>query len=412
MRKYYSYLISISKKKLRFVIALSVIVFNLSCVEPYEGDFGSFEDVLVVNAIITNELKRQEVTLTRSYRFEEEEPPFETDAEVSITTSNGNQYNFEETQQGVYKSIEPFAAELQSNYILNITTSSGRTYRSTPMELPVANTTIDDVFAERIINDNGEEGITINIDSFDSSGSSKFYRHDFIETFKIIAPFWSPFDAVFVIEGFETFEIPVILREQEEQICYSTNNASTINVVSTQALVEDRLDDYSVRFVNRDNYILSHRYSILVKQYVLSPETFAYYDTLKGLSQSSTTVFSEDQPGFLAGNIISLTDPDENIAGYFEVSTVAEQRLFFSYEDFFPGEELPPYVISCVLQKPSTAGNFGERDLVNIIREESMRFFDYNTNPQPGEGPYIMVIPQCGDCTTLGSNIVPDFWVE
>ena len=30
----------------------------------------------------------------------------------------------------------------------------------------------------------------------------------------------------------------------------------------------------------------------------------------------------------------------------------------------------------------------------------------------PGGGPHVMVIPECGDCTTIGTNVVPDFWIE
>ncbi|MFP4847159.1 DUF4249 domain-containing protein [Winogradskyella sp. PE311] len=412
MKRINNVFISINNYLFGIVMIFGILICNQSCIEPYEGAVDSFEDVLVINAIVTNELKRQEIYLTRSYRFEDEEPPLETGATVSIRTDDGFDFGFEETEPGVYKSIQAFAAQLDKAYTLHIMTESGREYASRPMELPVASTSIDDMAANRIINDDGEEGISIDINSFDPTGSSKYYRHDFIETFKIIAPLWSPFDAVFEIEGLNEYSIPVILREQEERTCYGTNKSTAINVFSTLALAEDRLQNYSVRFINRDDYILTYRYSILVRQYVQSPETFAYYDILKGLTQSSTTVFSEDQPGFLAGNVTSVTNPNENVAGFFEVSTVAEERLFFSWDDFFPGEDLPPHIIQCLFQKPSSSGTIGTRNLVNIIRENKMRFYDFNTNPQPGEGEYIMVLPECGDCTTLGSNIIPDFWIE
>ncbi|WP_411896035.1 DUF4249 domain-containing protein [Winogradskyella sp. A2] len=401
-----------NQKGIKILLLFIFVNINYTCVEPFEGSVDSFEDVLVVNAIVTNYVKRQEVNLSRSYRFEEDEPPIETDALVSISTNNGNQYAFEEIEPGVYKSIDSFGAELGTEYTLNIETSDGHMYSSKPMQLPVASTNMDDISVERVFNNEGEEGIAINVDSFDANGTSKYYRHDYVETFKIIAPLWSPYDAVFVIEGINQYEIPVILREQEERVCYGTNKSSSISVLSTQGLVEDRLEDYNVRFINRDDYVLTYRYSILVRQYVLAPETFSYYDTLKGLIQSSTTLFSEDQPGFLAGNVFSLTDEEENVAGYFEVSAIDEQRLFFNWEDYFPGEELPPHIIPCSFFKPSSSGSFGERDLVNIIRQGTMRFYDFNTNPQPGEGEYIMVLPECGDCTTLGSNNVPDFWIE
>jgi hypothetical protein len=266
----------------------------------------------------------------------------------------------------------------------------------------VQNTSIDNLYAERTTNNDGIEGMGIFVDSFDPSGDSNYYRHEFIETFKIIAPFWSPFDIVVISEGVSTFVLSIILREREERICYGTNPSKNIQVASTLALSEDRLSNYNVRFIDRDNYILTHRYSILVRQYVQSPEAFSYYETLRGLSQTSGNVFSEDQPGFLAGNIFSLEDPNENIAGFFEVATVDEKRIFFDYEDFFPNEEDPPYISDCEPFTSSTEGTLGERDLLNLIYDDAVRHY----------APGLVVRKECGDCTVLGSNVIPDFWIE
>ena len=192
------------------------------------------------------------------------------------------------------------------------------------------------------------------------------------------------------------------MREREERICYGTNPSKSIQVASTLALSEDRLSKYNVRFIERDDYILTYRYSVLVRQYVQSPEAFSFYETLRGLSQSAGNVFSEDQPGFLAGNIFSLDNSRENIAGFFEVATVAEKRIFFDYENFFPNEEPPPYIADCVPFSPSTEGGLGERDLLNLIYADAVRYY----------APGLVVQKRCGDCTVLGSNVVPDFWIE
>ena len=394
------------------ILGLFVMVLYYSCVEPYQGSVGSYEDVLVVNALITNENKRQEVSLTHSYRFEESGPQAENNAQVTVVSSDGDEFHFEETKPGIYLSIQPFAAQMDKDYSLLITTSNGKSYASKTMQLPVNSTHIDNVYAKRMTNSDGVEGMGIFVESFDPSGQSKYYRHDYIETYKIIAPYWSPYDVVLIGEGELIDYYNVILREQEERVCYGTNKAKSIILKSTVGLNEDRLKDYNVRFINRDNYMLTYRYSILVRQYVQSPEAFSYYETLKGLSQTSDNIFSEDQPGFLAGNIYPIDNSNEHVAGYFEVATVDEKRLFFNYEDFFPGEELPPYETGCFTIAPNSTGRIGERDLSILIKTGTVRFYDFNYNPGPNEGEFLLVSEQCGDCTTLGSNIVPDFWVE
>ena len=397
------------------MLLLTLCLFVITaCVEPFEGvDFiEDFENVLVVNATITNEEKKQEVVLTRSFRFDQDEAPGEEDAIVTVSSSNGELYSFDETTNGTYISSEIFAAKMNQTYTLEITTKNGSSYRSEPMGLPIADTTIDNLYAERTINEDGEEGMAILIDSFDPSGTSRLYRHEFLETYKVIAPFWSPFDAVVIIEGINTFEISAILREQEERVCYATDREKNIIINSTLGLSEDRLDRYAVRFIRRDNFILSYRYSILVRQYVQSPEAFSFYETLQGLSQTSGNVFSEDQPGFLQGNIIGVDDPTENVAGFFDVAAVAEKRIFFDYEDFFPNEELPPYFADCVVTAPPTTGSRGQRELLNLIYDDKIRFYDFNFGTIPGGGPFLVVRKDCGDCTQIGSNKIPEFWVE
>lgn len=397
-------------KKLIFFFMVSV----LSCVEPFEeSNFEErFEDVLVVSATITNEFKNQKVILTRSFRFDEDEAPKELNADVVVTDDLGQDFVFEQTFEGDYASIDPFKAELGRKYVLNIITENGDTYVSDEMELTVSNTTIDNLYAQRVVNNNQQDGIAIYIDSYDPTGNSRYYRHEFIETFKIIAPYWSPYDAVVISEGFRTFEIAAILREQEERVCYGENLSKNVLVNSTVGLSEDRLEQYNIRFIDRDNYILSYRYSILARQYVISQESFSYYETLSGLSQNSNNVFSEDQPGFLPGNVRSLSNPNENVVGFFDVAAVDERRIFFNYEDFFPNEELPRYAVGCSLFAPSTIGGIGDRDLLNIIYDDAMRFYDFNNGQIPGGGPFLMVPNECGDCTTLGSNDIPEFWTE
>ncbi len=380
------------------LVGVAVLFLLFGCTEPFQGEVAGLEEILVVNALITNENKQQEVRLTRPYRFGEDAPIAEENATVGIDDGT-QQFGFEEVEPGKYVSNVPFAAETGKSYSLLITTENGRSYRSATMQLPVSNTTIDNLYAERTTNDQGDQGMGIFVDTFDPSGASKYYRYEYQETFKIIAPFWSPQDVVFVIQLSTGPAFDVIRREREERICYGSDREKVINVVNTLNLGEDRLTAYNVRFIDRNNYILTHRYSISVRQYVQTPEAFSYYETLKGLSQSSTTVFSEDQPGFLAGNIFSLENENENVAGFFEVAAVAEKRIFFNWEDFFPGEELPPYFQNCLPTAQS-----GE-DLKTSVQRETRVFFDNN-------GGIRTVARACGDCTALGSNKVPEFWVE
>ena len=377
-----------------------------ACVEPFEPETVTFESALVVEATITDELKTQEIFLTRTFAFEDDGPDAETNASVEVEDDLGNTFVFVESDPGIYRSVTDFSAEDGRNYTLRITTSNGRSYSSDAMDLP-ASTQLDSIYAERIINADGEEGIGIFADSFSSSGNVQNYRYAYEETFRIIAPDWNPQMLVGDPEGgCEMFVVP---RELDEQICYRTDVSTNIIQLQTNNFEEDRVSRFLVRFLNRNNYIISHRYTILVKQLIQSDASYTFYETLNDFS-GSESLFSETQPGFLEGNMSSDQDEEEKVLGYFDVATVDERRIFFNYEDFFDGERLPPYVNPCNSSAPIIANEAG-CVLRPIVESNEVRYLRENV-PALNEGPFRIVPRVCGDCTVLGSTEVPEFWVE
>ena len=177
------------------VNALSIV----GCVEPFEATSEILSDTsmvgaLVVEANITDVETAQRIFLSRMQRVEsdstvnvEEErlfntnapfvierglqPDFERGAEVEIRVNNGTVYRFEETEEGTYESVTSFRAVPNASYQLFVSTSNGEEYSSAPMQLPETST-IDNVYAERMVSDAGLDGVGIFVDtSFESDGS-------------------------------------------------------------------------------------------------------------------------------------------------------------------------------------------------------------------------------------------------
>ena len=99
-----------------------LLVIYTSCTEEIDFKTESFESALVIEATITNELKQQEVLLSRTFQFEENGPNPETNAEISILSVNG-EILFQEIEDGKYVSENEFKAQNNSKYTLKITTS-------------------------------------------------------------------------------------------------------------------------------------------------------------------------------------------------------------------------------------------------------------------------------------------------
>ncbi|WP_136465696.1 DUF4249 domain-containing protein [Flagellimonas onchidii] len=391
------------KKKLAI---LAILVFG-GCIEPFEATFVDFESALVIEATI-NELKQQRIMLTRTYMFEEDGPAPVTNASVSIVDTDGNTYSFGHVQNGIYLSNQPFAAQLGRSYELSVV-SEGKNYGSNSVEFSQG-TEIEQVTAERITNDDGVDGMAILVNSFDPAGNSKNYRYEYEETYRVIAPKWYPTMLIGDPEPNSGCNVLKVPNNINEQVCYPTDLSNTIILTSTDDLVEDRVSNFMVRFVPRNNYIISHRYSILVRQYIQSNEAYTFFERLDELS-SSESLLSQIQPGFLQGNVFSRDDSRERVLGFFDVSSVSEQRIFFNYDDFYHGESLPPYVDPCKESAPVIA-NMGGCVLRPIIEVRAGVYVGDNGSEDPNEGPYRITTRVCGDCSALGPSEIPDFWME
>jgi len=423
-------------KKIKiYILLLGLGILIASCVEEIDlVTETDFESALVVEATITDQVKFQTVRLTRTYRLEEEGPNIESGALIKVVSNCGENYEFTEGSNGVYTSNVEFAAQSNCDYHLEIATQDGRQYSSSNEQLP-QDTQIDELYAVRDFNENGDEGVSIYVDTADPTGNSKFYRYEYVETYKIIAPQYSPLELVvlnddfiyppefiFMFDNIEEvidFFFDIVLREEQEQVCYNTVASNTLILASTTDLVEDALDQFRIRFLGRDNTIISHRYSILVTQYVQSQEAHTYYTALNELAENES-ILSETQPGFLQGNMVSLSNANEKVVGFFEVSSSDTQRIYFNYADLFPGEIIPPYYLSCdyigspTLLEEDFFHNITNSPVIDALNAGFI-FYQFNDNNEGSPfavTPFDMVFRECGDCTVYGDNQVPEWWEE
>ena len=362
---------------------------------------------MVVEATITDENKLQEVLLSRAFPLDTMGIYGESGAMVQITDSEGATFDFTHQGDGRYVSNASFAARNGIGYQLKIITTDGKEYMSEE-EIAPAPTQIDSLYAERDFKDgDANEGIFIYVDSFDPSGESKYYRYEYEETYKIIAPYWAEKD-FFMIEGQPLSPPEILPRTVINQTCYNTISSIDIIQNSTEELDQNKVTKFPVKFIDRGDFKITYRYSVLVRQFAQTQSAYQYYKTLEKLN-GSESVFSQFQNGFLEGNLYSNQNVNEKVVGYFQVSSVSEKRLFFNYEDFFLGEARPKYAIQCPILNASPSLINGVYDLAWIDD------YDPVANPLnfwPEPNPWIAVPRPCSDCRALGSIVIPEFWVE
>ena len=365
----------------------------LSCIEEIPIESEGFEEALVIEGTITNEVKQHEIKLSQVFAIDSTGPKPLLGARVSLT--GDREYIFDEAEPGLYISRDSFAAQPAIEYELNIL-SNNKEYKSQSMQLP-GNSKIGELQANKIDYD-GENGVAITLNNQNLNPNANYYRYEYVETFKFNSNYAKVKDLI-IVNG-EPVEVP---KQKEEYTCYKTNKSQEIILANTNSLSEDTVNNLLVKFISSDSPSLSNRYSILVKQYVISREAYTYYEILKELS-GLDNVFTQSQPGFFAGNISNINKPEEKVIGYFDISSVSTKRVYFNYEDFYDVNSIRPRFVSfaqCETTTPTTS------TLIAQLEQGIVRWSGVTPT-----GAFMVVPTRCVDCTLFGSNKKPEFWED
>jgi hypothetical protein len=380
-----------------------------------------------VECIISNELKTQEIKLSRVFRLEDNESPAEKNAQVWITDTNQNTYNFSEGESGLYLSDTEFEAVQNLGYTLHITTSDGKKYESRE-EFLTPEATIDNLYAEKTVV-NGKEGIQIYVDSNGDNGFAKYFRYEYEETFKVKTPYTITEDIeltnINLTPSNFRYDIVISPTTEVKQIGYVTNKQKEILQTATLGSTSNDVVKFPIKFIEKDNYSIRERYSISVRQYLQSQDSYNFYKILGQLG-SQGNILQENQPGFIQGNIYATNDQEEQVVGLFEVSSVSEKRIFFSHFDF--NFSKPPYPYFCEIDTLDYRDNSSfdedpnDRAIMHNALElvtppwELLELFYIEETDIDGniiEIPiYVLLTPECGNCTSFASNIKPEFWED
>jgi hypothetical protein len=373
-----------------FLLTLSILM--PACVRQFEPEFREYENILVVDGILTNERIVHTISLSRSYPLDKGNSLPEIGARVSVVNEFGNEWRLTEFSGGLYKTdTNDLVVSIGEKYRLHIITTNGEEFESDFEEILPA-PEIDSVtwnYLERVSIDDGSvtQGVEFYVDTHDPLGKTRYYRWESFETWEFRVPF--------VAEN----ALP------NRTTCWKEDNPLEINIASSEFLVEDRLTKHPFYFLTGVSNRLAILYSLQVKQYALSKETYNYLDQLKKINYQQGSLY-DTPPAQIPGNIRNLTHPEKPVLGYFIASGVSTYRVFIERNelpaDFYISGGYP----NCsILEVPEgDAGSYYKQGYVFVSRY-------YNTQM---EGWYVVITNSisCVDCTVNGSNTKPAFWPE
>ena len=393
-----------------------LFLFN-NCVEEIEFNDTDFDKLLVVKANLTDEFKTHKVELSRINTLNSDDTILEENAIVTIIDNSSKTYSFKETRRGIYESNLAFKAELGKKYSLHIKTSNGEKYESSFEKVQGINN-IDEIEAKPGTDFFGVEGLTISIKSKSSNKGAKYYKYTYSETYKIIAPYFSPIDLRIVSDVYP-WKVEEYIHNENREICYNTIESINLLQTETSSLSENTAT-LPIHFIKKNDLKIAHRYSIEVQQYVQSYEAYTYFKTLNKLSNEEN-VFSQSQQGFLQGNINPTINKKNKVVGFFEVNSISKKRIFFNLKDIFPDHFINTRKFCEVFAPELTTFSFIDRisipdtdfsPLIDALKKGYLYSKDSPTDGIDPRGPFPIVEKECGDCRVKGTNIKPSFWVD
>ena len=383
-----------------------LVLLLASCTDPYQPDVvKSPPSYLVIDGYL-NSQGITTIKLTRTYALASAAlPPAEARATVFLEEENGPRTLLREAPAGTYTSPTALTLNPAKRYRLRLNTLASLEYASD--FVPVKTTPPIDSMPWRI--ENG--GINITVNSHDATNTTQYYRWDYVETWEIIPVYRPTVEYVNRTIGMRPIVVPY------PTICWGNAPSTLIQVDKTTGLSQDVVANFPLRRIANTSERLYRRYSMLVQQYALTKEEYAYWTLLRKNTESIGSLF-DPQPAQLTGNVHCLTRPTELALGFVGAHSLAEKRIFIARQELpagFPkvsGYEscLPPD--SVFLQPRGADLPFSPEDKlqtsfsgpnalipIDPIIVKSFDLIGYTAKEK-----------DCVDCRTRGTSVKPSFW--
>ncbi|TRX71690.1 DUF4249 domain-containing protein [Carboxylicivirga sp. M1479] len=398
-------------RKLFYALIISIALY--SCLEPYKLDVSDYENLLIVDALITDEDKNHQVYLSRSISNLDEEPQKVSNALVIIRDQFNNEEVLTEIAPGIYETDSfQFKVQVGNTYVLSIRTTDGQEYESVACEI-LPKSSINKVHYKRGKDWSADQtqeflGLDIMVDGGSYNGG--FVRWIYDEDWKFKVPF--PTKMAYDEESDDWVLIPA-----ENVQCWKHSQSNKMVVHSFANQSNTQIKNKKVCFVpSKATDKLSVRYSILVKQLSISRNEFDFWSKLK-VSSEDVGDFAGTQPFSIVGNIKNINNPKEPVLGFFQTGSVSSKRLYINRSDATDlGLPIIPYDHNCRVDsfkvdgKPYTSlMEIYEQQVLNGSYYMHDGIFDENSGRLAG---FLLTSPKCADCQVTGNINKPWFWED
>lgn len=123
--------------------------------------------------------------------------------------------------------------------------------------------------------------------------------------------------------------------------CWDDQEASVINIFSTENQIEDRFEELSFHRIPLTNLRLQSLYRMTLHLEAISEEAYTYWRTVRQNSGEQGSLFAPT-PSEVASNLRCTSDPSFQVLGYVNAANVATATMY--YDNHVAGYYQPPVV--------------------------------------------------------------------
>jgi hypothetical protein len=307
-------------KKYLFIILIALV----SCVEALEVEIpGDGSNLLVIEGGINTKFGPHTIQLTRTAKYGSIFDGFikkESGAIVTIRDNTGKTTFLSEVIDGIYQTPNSFKGAVGVTYTLQIESGNGVVYNSIPETIePVAE--MDSIYAKFISKLSANPlnpitGLQMFVDFQDTPNEKNYYLWKYNGAFQINA-------------------------NPELHLDPETGNPAPLDCCATcweqeskafsNLLKDNTIDGTNVSmpivFIEDDGIHFGDKYFVKIEQHSISFDAYSFYLLLNQQLSIKGDIF-DPPPATTRGNVINVSNPDENVIGFFTVSDVREKEMF------------------------------------------------------------------------------------
>lgn len=325
----------------KYIFILIAALSIQSCIDPLGVETDSKRNLLVVEGALTSDFGPHEIRLSQSAKYGsilDDQIQKVSGASVFIRDEEGNQVSLKEDNAGSYYTPSDYRGMPNTTYSLVINLSNGTQYISTPEKMAPA-PSINDLKVEwkkqpSTSDIQFDSGFEIYATFQDDPNSENFYlwivdgiyyiesRPDLYVEPSPWGPSPSPKDCC----------AECYVYEETNDLNIFADNFNNGNEVTQLA---GYLPDNGRRFASK--------YLVSVEQRSLNKGAYQFFELLKNQLSIQGNIF-DPPPAKIGTNIINVTEPDQEVIGYFVVSDIARDSVYIS--DAMADEKQPKNVLN------------------------------------------------------------------